>query len=79
MLVEELRVQACDLCQVFEGFDWAVVCAVLDEGFDLGGFEGEAGFDLFGCGCVDVDGLAEVAGEVVDYGFDFFFRTFCSS
>lgn len=79
LLLEKLRVQAFDLCQVFERFDWAVVCAVLDKDFDLGRFEGEAGFNLFGGGCVDVDGLAEIAGEVADYGFDFFFGAFSSS
>ena len=79
MFVEELCVQACDLCQVFEGFDGAVVGAVLDEGFGFGWFEGEAGLYLFCCGGVDVDGLAEVAGEVADYGFNFFFGAFGSS
>ncbi len=79
LFVEELCVQACDLCEVFKGFDGAVIGAVFDEGFGFGWFEGEAGFDLFGGGCVDVDGLAEVAGEVVDDGFDFFFGAFGSS
>ena len=61
MFVEELCVQARDFGQVFEGFDGAVVGAVLDEGFGFGWFEGEAFLNLLGCGCVDVDGLAEVA------------------
>ena len=79
MFVEELCVEACDPGEVFEGFDGAVIGAVFDEGFGFGGFEGEAGFDLFGSGGVDVYWLAEVAGEVVDYGFDFFFGAFGSS
>ncbi len=75
---EEFGIEAGDFGEVFEGFDGAVVCAVFDEGFGFGGFEGEAGFDLFGGGGVDVDGLAEVAGEVADNGFDFFFGAFGS-
>lgn len=79
LFVEELCVQACDLCEIFEGFDGAVVCAVFDECFGFGWFEGKAGFNLFCRSSVDVDGLAEVAGEVVDYGFDFFFGAFGAS
>ena len=78
MFGEELCVEACDLGEVFEGFDGAVIGAVFDECFGFGWFEGEAGFDLFGGGGVDVDGLAEVAGEVADDGFDFFFGAFGS-